>query len=59
VEGITCNFLAANEFSCKGIFTIHSNASDPLKSLQPQDLHKGMHCQQCLPPETSGSARDS
>jgi len=59
VEGITCNFLPANEFSCKGIFTIHSNASDPLKSLQPRDLHKGMHCQQCLPPKTSGSARGS
>jgi hypothetical protein len=59
VRGITGNFLAAHEFSCKGICTIHSNASDPLRSLQPRVLHKGMHCQQCLPPETSDSARGS
>jgi hypothetical protein len=59
VGGITSNFLAANEFSCKGIFTSHSNASEPLKSLQPRVLHQGMHCQQCLQPETSVSARGS
>jgi hypothetical protein len=59
VGGIKCNFLAAKEFSCKGIFTIYSNASEPLKSLQPRVLHKGMHRLQCLLPETSGSARGS